>query len=437
MEPAATDGPPPTDEHGLLAWSVALSTVSVGWAAAASFAGQWFAVLVAGGYVAATAFNLAWWESSGDEARARRWQATGAIVWALTLQVALGGWGASGGVGAWCLLPVLAMVVAGPRSDALSVGALAVGGGALAGAAELVAGSGPPVTPRLASLQQAAVLGCAAGLVALGAWERRAELEQHRRDASRVRQLNRDLLAAEQEARRANRAKSEFLASMSHELRTPLNAILGYAEILVDESDDAQVVVDSGRIVTSGTHLLSLINDILDLAKIEAGQMEPFLEPVFVDPLVDRLVKMVQPLADRSGNRLLVELDAPHAVMTDARMVEQMLLNLVSNSLKFTFGGTVRVRVRARAEHLFLDVADTGVGMTPEQCRRVVEPFQQARGDTTRDFGGTGLGLHLVSQFAELLGGELRISSKVGEGTRVTVAITAETVATAELLAAG
>ncbi len=234
-----------------------------------------------------------------------------------------------------------------------------------------------------------------------------------------------DLLAARQAAESANAAKSQFLASMSHELRTPLNAILGYSEMLQEdaaEKGDEAVIPDLGKIHSAGTHLLTLINDVLDLSKIEAGKMELYLETFEVRPLLETVVTTVQPLITKNGNRL--DLEAPDTLGTihaDATRVRQVLLNLLSNASKFTERGTITLSARRAAGEIVFAVRDTGIGMTEEQLGRLFEAFAQAEATTAAKYGGTGLGLAISKKFCEMMGGSVAVESAPGVGTTFTV----------------
>jgi signal transduction histidine kinase len=245
-----------------------------------------------------------------------------------------------------------------------------------------------------------------------------------------------ELLAARREAEAASHAKSQFLASMSHELRTPLNAIIGYSEMLQEELEDVDqpsIGSDLRKIQTAGRHLLALINNVLDLSKIEAGRMDVFAETFDVDAMVQDVVTTVRPLADAKRNRLVVERGYPLGTMrSDLTKVRQMLLNLLSNACKFTEAGTVTLAVRretgaSRGRDLFVfAVSDTGIGMTHAQMARLFEAFAQAEASTSRQYGGTGLGLAITKRFCSLIGGDVLVESRPGAGSMFTLRLPAE-----------
>jgi PAS domain S-box-containing protein len=240
-----------------------------------------------------------------------------------------------------------------------------------------------------------------------------------------------ELISAKDEAEIANRAKSQFLANMSHELRTPLNAIIGYSEMLQDQAEDlnyTDIVPDLRKINTAGKHLLSVINDILDLSKIEAGKMDLYLEEIDVAKMVREVVVTIQPLVDKKGNRLELHVarDLPK-MHSDLTKVRQSLFNLLSNASKFTENGQISLHVRSQelngAPWISFRIADTGIGMSPEQVGRLFEPFSQADRSTTRKFGGTGLGLAITRRFARMLGGDITLESEPGKGSVFTLSL--------------
>ena len=230
--------------------------------------------------------------------------------------------------------------------------------------------------------------------------------------------LERTRLAEDRE-RRANHAKSGFLANMSHEIRTPLNAMLGYAELVREEAEDRNepaMVEDLERVGRSGRHLLELVNDILDLSKIEAGRMELVWESVALGPLLRGLGEELEPLVLANGNQLVLEIEEV-SVRADSARLRQCVLNLLSNALKFTEAGVITVRLGQRAGTVRLEVVDTGIGMDAGAVERLFDPFGQATPETSRRYGGTGLGMSITQKLVELLGGELVVESTPGRGS--------------------
>ncbi|WP_374486357.1 ATP-binding protein [Zoogloea sp.] len=223
-------------------------------------------------------------------------------------------------------------------------------------------------------------------------------------------------------AEAANRMKSEFLASMSHELRTPLNGIMGYAEFLRDTSEDTNKEF-AGIILDSSHHLLELVNSILDLAKIESGKMELDLSQEELQPLIERIVRTHYPPAEEKGLELRVDIapEAPTEFVCDTTRLAQILNNLINNAIKFTDKGSVRVQVGRDGDALRLAVTDTGSGIPEEMLPHVFERFRQVDGFLTRRHQGTGLGLALVQELVKLMGGDVSLTSRLGEGSEFVI----------------
>jgi PAS domain S-box-containing protein len=242
----------------------------------------------------------------------------------------------------------------------------------------------------------------------------------------------RELDKAREAAEIANRAKSQFLANMSHELRTPLNAIILYTELLRDEAADRGLedfLPDLKKIHGAAKHLLALINDVLDLSKIESGKLELVLEPFNVPAMIQDVVTTIEPLAQKNANRLTVHCPADVGTMlADLTKVRQSLFNLLSNACKFTEGGTVHLEV-AREDRdggwLTFRVTDTGIGMTPEHLGKLFQPFSQVDPSATRRFGGTGLSLAITHHFCEAMGGDITVESKPGVGSTFSIRLPA------------
>jgi PAS domain S-box-containing protein len=258
--------------------------------------------------------------------------------------------------------------------------------------------------------------------------------EAQERHAQRLTELVEQLSLAQQKAEAATRAKSEFLANMSHELRTPLNAIILYSEMLQEEAEERSqhdFVPDLQKIQSASKHLLGLINDILDLSKIEAGKMELSLESFDVRQMLEELISTVSPVVEKNSNRFTIKygeaLGTMHADLTKTR---QILFNLLSNAGKFTKEGVIQLEATRRTvqgrECCEFQVKDTGIGMTHEQLEKLFKPFTQADASTTRKYGGTGLGLAIVWRFCQMMGGEIIVESRLGEGSIFTVQLPVE-----------
>jgi signal transduction histidine kinase/DNA-binding response OmpR family regulator len=253
-----------------------------------------------------------------------------------------------------------------------------------------------------------------------------------RDNAREIRAAREEAEQARAAAEAASRTKSAFLANMSHELRTPLNAIIGYSEMLVEDATDRgddDSVGDLQKIQGAGKHLLGLINDILDLSKIEAGRMDIYLEQVFLSKLIEEVKTIVEPMVTKNGNRLKIEIPADiGSLRTDLTKLKQSLINLLSNAAKFTKEGEVKLAVSRVAgddgvSRVRFAISDSGIGMTEEQVGRLFQAFTQADSSTTRNFGGTGLGLTITKHFCTMLGGDVEVTSQQGVGSTFTVVL--------------
>jgi adenylate cyclase len=256
-----------------------------------------------------------------------------------------------------------------------------------------------------------------------------ADITELKQREAQLAHLVHELEVARDAAQEASRTKSSFLANMSHELRTPLNAIIGVTEMLQEDARDLNrddELEPLERVLRAARHLLALINDILDLSKIEAGKMDLHLERFPVASLIDDVVKTVEPMATKNGNRIVVQHpDTIGAIYADQIRVRQALMNLVSNASKFTSDGRITVSAKktgeGRGERLILAVDDTGIGMTPEQVGKLFQEFTQADASTTRKYGGTGLGLAISRRFCQMMGGDISVESEVGRGSTFTI----------------
>ena len=230
---------------------------------------------------------------------------------------------------------------------------------------------------------------------------------------------------AKEQAEEATRTKSQFLANVSHELRTPLNAVIGLAEMLHEEAEEAgehDFVEPLQRIGSASRHLLSIINDILDLSKIEAGYLDLNMEDFHVPSMVHDVVTTADPLAARNHNEFRVRCPEDLGIMhSDSTRIRQVLLNLIGNAFKFTEDGVVELKLereaRGAGDWIKIEVSDTGIGMTEAQMGRLFQEFTPADSSTTRKYGGTGLGLAISKRLCQLLGGDISVRSEPGTGT--------------------
>lgn len=234
-----------------------------------------------------------------------------------------------------------------------------------------------------------------------------------------------EFMESKEEAEKANQFKSEFLANMSHELRTPLNAIIGYSEMLEEDARDdgaEEFADDAHKINTAGKHLLEMINDILDLSKIETGRMDVYFEHFSLDDMIRDVTETIQPLVDKNNNKLIVKKEENLGEMkSDLTKIRQSLFNLLSNACKFTKDGTITLSIKKKyiedQPHIQFDVKDTGIGMNDDQQLKLFQSFTQADSSISRKYGGTGLGLSISKHFSSMLGGSIEVTSEIGKGS--------------------
>lgn len=250
---------------------------------------------------------------------------------------------------------------------------------------------------------------------------------------SKLSQANEQLAEAREKAENASKTKSAFLANMSHELRTPMNAIIGYSEMLSEDAEDAgldDMLADLKKINGAGKHLLSLINDVLDLSKIEAGKMELFLETFPVVEMANDVANTALSLIEKNNNKLELaiaeDVGEMHADMTKMR---QVLFNLISNAAKFTKEGTITLEatreMRDKLPWLRITVSDTGIGIPENKIDHIFQEFTQVDDSTTKNYGGTGLGLALTTRFCKMMGGSIKVESEVGVGSNFVITLPA------------
>lgn len=270
------------------------------------------------------------------------------------------------------------------------------------------------------------------------------EIRARARAALRSYELQRKLQASKELAESASQAKDEFLANMSHEIRTPMTAILGFAEVLKDNLHKEHNLEAVGTIAKNGQHLLEIINDILDVSKIEAGKMAVECIPCSPSQILADVVSLMRVRAIEKG--LFLELEYygkfPEAVVTDPTRLRQIMFNLVGNAIKFTDTGGVRIVVSCQRDEinrpmLRFDVTDTGIGLTEEQLQRIFKPFSQAESTTVRKFGGTGLGLTICKRLASMLDGDIRVESQPGAGSTFSLILHVEEIEGTKMLRSG
>jgi len=251
-------------------------------------------------------------------------------------------------------------------------------------------------------------------------------LEEREHHLEEMKKTNAKLNLAREQAEKANLSKSQFLANMSHELRTPLNAILGYGELMKDELCDAhinnEIIIDCDKILDAGTHLLNLINEVLDISKIEAGRMQLLIETIDLDELVASISTTITPLANKNNNSFEIRNELSNeTISSDLMKLKQILINLLSNACKFTSDGNILLQIRSHSsgatQWIEFVVKDSGKGISLDKLETIFNPFEQADASTNREYGGTGLGLAISKRLSQILGGTIDIWSEPGKGT--------------------
>jgi signal transduction histidine kinase/CheY-like chemotaxis protein len=392
-------------------------------------------------YQVLTLGSVAYFMKNRNLARFRFRQELLILLAPIYIHLALGGFAASSGVVLWAFLaPLIAILFHGAKESLpwfLVLVTVVVG---LAVVDPILARNAVPL-PAVASIfffvmNIVAVTGMVYLAIryfaALLAAEKAEQVQLNVRleeSAAELAKVLAQLKERNQALVEASDHKSRFLANMSHELRTPLNAIIGYSEMLQEDAEDlgeASFVEDLKKINGSGKHLLGLINDVLDLSKIEAGRMEFVRDRCTLESLIKEVVPVAEPLVAKRGNRLVVQAeDSSGELVTDVTKVRQVLLNLLSNAAKFTESGTITLTARSLqdGQAVALAVQDTGIGLTEEQIGRLFQEFAQAEASTSRKYGGTGLGLALSRKLAQALGGDVTVESTLGVGSTFTLTL--------------
>jgi signal transduction histidine kinase len=336
-------------------------------------------------------------------------------------------------IGTVCVMLAAALIVTVITSPEVIAGGRFIAGFAVFALGSLALGAGVSVwlARALGKDVESAIRAAQAGAAQATAHANALAYEEHIVERERVEQ---QLVAAKNAAEEASRTKSAFVANMSHELRTPLNAIIGYSEMLQEDAADlgyVQAVPDLEKIQIAGRHLLGLINDILDLSKIEAGKMTLSIEQFDVTTLITDVVGTAQPLVAAHRNQMQLEIASDAGRMrSDSTKLRQVLLNLLSNAAKFTDRGRIIISVaretRDERGWIVIRVKDTGIGMTAEQASRLFEDFMQADTSTTRRYGGTGLGLAISQRFCRMMGGVITAESEPARGSTFIVSLPAD-----------
>lgn len=267
--------------------------------------------------------------------------------------------------------------------------------------------------------------------------ERKIAAQKLKEQRDDLQALTTELTSARDQAFAANHAKSSFLANMSHELRTPLNAVIGYSELLIEEAEDEnrmEQITDLEKIRTAGRHLLTLINDVLDISKIEAGKMDLLLENFDVTPMVEETVQIIAPLLKQNNNVFSYSICDRQIVMhSDITRVKQILFNLLSNASKFSSNSNIKLDVNLTANDMInFKIIDSGIGIKPEQIEKLFNEFVQADNSTTRVYGGTGLGLSICRRLSRLMGGDITASSNSESGSTFIASLPLKSVSTRE-----